>query len=287
MTRVLKLGVLNIVASPHPEGIYRELLAVAASGEAQARGSDYARITRPRDEGDGILSGRILIYANIDKDSPWLDIETGEELTEEDLDEISIPDKARPNFKSFIYVFDEKNHLLYFETVNEFGKGLGISTAYRAIARLLGEDRTSQLETAVEVTVVPEEDAVDRILNMPGLKRLFIRINAPNPEDFEDKKLEVLRDLEANHAKRVDLNYVKAAGAESLTPTEEVRQLAQIGAENGYVKGESNGDGQPDELSTKALPKTIALPMEKDAGVLARMLGYVRNQGRRRQAQRP
>lgn len=286
MTRVLKLGVLNIVASPHPEGIYRQLLAVAASGEAQARGSDYARITKPRDEGDGLLSGRILIYANIDKDSRWLDLETGEELTEEKLDEISIPDTARPNFKSFIYVFDEGRHLFYFEMVNEFGNSLGISTGYRAMARLLGEDRTSHLKTSVEVTVVPEEDAVDRILKMPGLRRLFIRINAPNPEDFEDKKLEVLRDLEENHAKRVDLNYVKAAGAESLTPTEEVRQLAQIGAENGYVKGESNEDGQPDELSTKALPKTIALPMEEGAGVLARMLGFVRNQGRRRPAER-
>lgn len=286
MAKKLELGLLNVVSSPHPDGVYLKILNWGSSGKAQARGSDYAKITKPKDEGNNLYSGRILLWTEIDMDSPWLDVDREDELSDELRNEINIPGNAKPNYRPFWYVFDASSHTMYFEMVNEFGESLGSSTAHRAISKLLASDQAASNGFDVEVTVIPEEDAVRQILDMPGLRKLFIRIKTPNPDDFEAKKREVLGELNEVGAKQIDLTYTKAAGVDRLTPNEEVEQLAQIGAENGYVKGESNVDGQPDELSTKAFPKKVVLPMEKGAGVLARILGYVRNQGRGRGAER-
>ncbi len=286
MAKFVELGLLNVVATPHPEGMYLKVLRWGAKGYAQARGSDHAKITKPKSEGDGLYSGRILLWTEIDMDGKWLDIDRDDELSEEDYQKITIPAAAKPNFRPFWYIFDEKSHTMYFEMGNEFGQSLGFTSAHRAISRLLDSSGAKRNKIEVTVTIIPEEDAVQKIVDMPGLRKLFIRIRTPNPDDFEDKKKEVLKELKENNAKQVDRTYTKVAGAERLTPTEEVKQLAEIGAENGYVTGESNVDGRPNELSTKTFPKKVSLSLEEGAGVLARILGYVRNNRRRGRAQR-
>lgn len=156
-----------------------------------------------------------------------------------------------------------------------------IAAVRRVLTKLLSHDVLEDASIDVEVTIVPDEEAVSRILGMRGLKRLLIRVNRVNPDDFEDKKRRILNELEANNAKRKDLKYVKARGATKLTPTAEVRDIAEVAAENGFVEGEADGDGQPLKLSTREHPRKIVVEEAPGQSVLSRMVAYVRSVGQR------
>jgi hypothetical protein len=84
--KFIEVGALNIVATPHPKGIYVELLRQVAGVEVGVWGSDYAKITTPRRrrEEPDIFTGRILVWTRIDKDKRWIDKEKDEEATEDD-----------------------------------------------------------------------------------------------------------------------------------------------------------------------------------------------------------
>ena len=70
----IELGPLNIVASPHPHGIYRRALAAVADKEVNLWGSDRAKITpfQPLEDRPNLLWGRILVGAEIDTEGKWL-----------------------------------------------------------------------------------------------------------------------------------------------------------------------------------------------------------------------
>jgi hypothetical protein len=272
----LELYILNIVANPHPPGVYPHLLRQASRGAAKARGSDYAKITKPRKEREGVWSGRILIWTEIDMAGRWLDLVREDDLPKEVRDTIAIPARARPNYRVFQYVFDEKKHLFYYEHRNERGEKLGPTIAKRVLSKLLSREFLGDDAIDVEVTIVPDRGAVGRILRLPGLKRLHIRLNRPNPDDFEEKKRRILKDLQKNHARRMDTELIRAPGTDKLTPTGEIKDLAEVAAENGFVEGESDGQGHRTVLSTREFPQKIILTMDEGRGVLARLLAHVR-----------
>lgn len=133
----LYMYVLNIVASPHPEGVYPRLLRKAArGGGVRARGSDYAKITRLTEQHTGIYTGRILVWTDIDMNGPWVDLIREEELPEDVRRGIRIPSNARPNYRTFRYVFDERRHLFYYEARNQLDEKLGPTIVRRAIITL-------------------------------------------------------------------------------------------------------------------------------------------------------
>ena len=68
------IAALNISASPHPEGIYRQLLEAASEIEVPVWGSDWALMTSPQSiKGhDEWLGGRVLLWTKIDRDGKWL-----------------------------------------------------------------------------------------------------------------------------------------------------------------------------------------------------------------------
>lgn len=63
----LKIGALNIVADPHPTGIYRSLFQEVAEQAVQVWGNDWAKITAPDDRGTDPPSfyGRVLVWTEM------------------------------------------------------------------------------------------------------------------------------------------------------------------------------------------------------------------------------
>jgi hypothetical protein len=115
---------LNLNADPHPDGVYVSALKLAAKQAIRARGDDFLKITPPRKIRDtAVHEGRILVWTEVDVKGRWLDVESEDELT--DKSDIKIPDNAKPNYRTFNYIFAEKNHRLFFESTNEFGDQLG------------------------------------------------------------------------------------------------------------------------------------------------------------------
>lgn len=276
--RSLVVSALNISANPHPEGIYIRLLTKAAGKRVKYRGNDWAKITKPvadRDH-DGVYTGRILAWTEIDTASPWLDDEKDDVLSDEDKAEISIPRKAKPNYKVFNYVFRTEKHRLYFEMKNEFGDMFGPTVAERLFTNLLfAPAKTEKVD--VDVTIVPKSGAVSTVLGLPGLRQLHIRLIVPNADTTdEQKRRRVLKRLEDADAKQLDETYVKKAGAPRLIATEEIREMAEVAAENGFVEGVGRRNGKRVEVSTTKLPRKETIPAgQPGAHFLSRLMGSI------------
>jgi Domain of unknown function (DUF4747) len=271
----LELYALNIAAMPHPEGVYQSLLKDAAKKQVRARGSDFAKITVPQAKQDNVLVGRILVWTEIDMDGAWLDLEREREVPPDRVGEIDIPENVKPNYRCFSYGFDVINHRLYYEARNDKREQLGPTVARRIFSNLLDGLSYHGEPIGVEVTLIPDEETLARILRMRGLKRLHMRINRPNPDDFDAVKQRILSDLVDNHAGRRDTEYVRARGEARLTPSDDVKVIAEVAAENGFVEGEADVDGEKIKVSTREHPKRIVLTREPKQSVVRRLISFI------------
>ncbi len=270
----IEASALNIDASDHPDGIYVQLLTRASRKIVQARGSDYLKLTRPKKvAGSEIYVGRILVWTDIDLTGRWLDIETEDDLSDETKNEISIPGRARPNYRSFDYVFNAKKHRLYFESKNILDQTLGPTTARRSVYRLLSPEVLGTDVPTVEVTILPEEDALDRVLRLPGLRSLFIRVMRPNADvSSPAARQRVEQRLAAAKAQKLEETWYKSSEAESLQPTPEIIEIASVAADVGLVSGVGRDkDGRRMELATNKYPRRIPLGESLGDTLLAKL----------------
>jgi hypothetical protein len=276
---IIELGAFNVVASPHPEGVYVELLKRVTDVEAHVWGSDYAKITEPRELEDrpGYYFGRILLWTHIDKDNRWLDKTTNDEASEDDKDLIVIPNDLEPNFRSFHYGLIESKHRLVVEYRNDLGERFGPSRALRLFSQLFTPENLGPEFPEITVTPIPEDDSVEKILALPRLRWLEIHIERPNPDDLSDDAKRVLERLEGQGAKSQDVVLHKAAKMKSLTPNNDTKLLAKIAAFNGHVAGAGrDGDGKNIEQSTKQHPKIVTLILEQGQASLAKFFTALR-----------
>lgn len=274
---------LNIVASPHPSGIYVDFLRRASKFYAQVRGSDFAKITTPTRHRDhaGLYYGRILVWTEINQKGKWLNLLEEDELPKKIWDQIKIPEGAKPNFRVFNYVLNENNHTLYFEGRNEFGETFGPTIGRRLFTNLLFEQARQDVEYDLSVTLIPDETAVSQILDLPKLRKLTIRITRPNPDTTASPaRRRIFEELYEADAKQVEITYTKVAGAPHLKATESITHEADLGASDGFVKGSGHDiNGKKVELSTDAIPKKYTISMDSGGSFIARLVATLR--GRR------
>ncbi|HMO28592.1 DUF4747 family protein [Enterovirga sp.] len=261
------LGALNIVASPHPEGIYLRLLESSADIEIELYGNDWAKITKPlaRAGHPDHFLGQILVWTHVDKSGRWIHKNKNKEATDEDKAGITIPDPLQPNFRPFSYGFILSKHRLVVEYKNEFGDRFGAKRAERFFARLFSKETLGHEFPEVSVTAIPEDDTIQKILSIPRLRRLEIHLRRPNPDDLSDDVARILAELEEQGAKSQDIILTKAPKIDSLTPNEETVKLAKVAAENGYVRGRgASNDGTVLDESTKEHPKSLVVSVSAD-----------------------
>lgn len=77
----LNIGFLNVVATPHPEGIYLESLKRVSNHPIKLRGRDFAIITSPvKMQKEEILYwGMVSVWTDIDSTEPSIDKSTFEQ----------------------------------------------------------------------------------------------------------------------------------------------------------------------------------------------------------------
>ena len=121
--------------------------------------------------------------------------------------------------------------------------------------------------------MIPETEALERILALEKLSHLKIVVTKPNPEDMTDEYRQIMKKLGDQKASSQTLEYQKAPGAKRLEPDEETRKLAEIAAFNGYVQGKERGRAAD---STKSHPKSVTLEVGKDESVFVRFLNAIR-----------
>jgi len=266
----VEYAILNIAASPHPDGVYEELLNRAALQPVNYWGSHFATISRPVRERDGFLRGRIVCWVEIDKSEPAVFKDKLEEVDFNDLD-IDIPNNVGFNSKVFLYVFREKDHSMFIETSNDLGKKLSPRQARRILELLMGPTVQGNDAPLVEVTTIPEEDTLRRIFSMSKLKRLRIHIVRPNADDLDVER--ILERLEGMGVRSEDKVLVAATDNGGITPDEETRTEAEVAEHNGFVQGVGyEEDGTRIDLSTKEYPRTIKKRVDQFGSAVAEIM---------------
>jgi hypothetical protein len=272
----IEIGAVNIAASPHPSGIYRNLLNLAANVEIHLHGSDWGKITTvtPFEDRPGLLSGRVLLWAHIDKDGKWLNKKKNAEATPAEKKQIVLPPDIEPNFRSFYFVFHEEKHRMVLEFKNELGQTFGPSRAQSFFSKLFNSDAVKELGVEVAVTVVPTEDALDKIFEIPRLRWLRIHNTRPNAEDLSDEAEALHARLKEMGAKSQDLELAKAARVDALKPDEEIRSLAAAAAVDGFVEGKGKTEAGTNVFeSTKLHPKIIEREVQGSTSFAAFLSG--------------
>lgn len=106
---------------------------------------------------------------------------------------------------------------------------------YKLLETLVGFNSIKDRFGKVDLTIATEREAVEKLLDWPVLKRLTIRLERPNPTDYQDE-LAVFNHLNAIGAKIEKRSYVAADDRTTIRPDTEMRQLAVVAADNGEVE---------------------------------------------------
>ena len=161
----VEFGVLNFTAQPHRKNIYPTLLTRVARTPQQLWGNDYAAISPPEIYEPGIYLGTILVWTELDPDSPAVDKQTLEEVRLEDT-AIMVPENLGLNSRHYFYVLRERDHKIFFECKNDEGNHLAPTRLKKFLDRLFSPINLRG-NISVTVTVWPDEDGLEKVLSIP------------------------------------------------------------------------------------------------------------------------
>lgn len=252
---VLRMGAMNVVAHPHPEGTYERLIRFIHRRRVVGKihSDRYGMITQvwksPRPDIPGV-HGVISTFVQFDAKQSWLDLATSEEASDEELNKIELPPNLRPGLKRCRFVLDTKTHTLAFDIEAAKG-GVGPSSMLKFLNQLFTAPKVMQEFGSVSVSPVTEENSVDRVFHLSNISEIYIRSGRPNPGDFDTTPYEDLnRFLREQSADRLEQRIVSSD--RTLTPNNATLALARVADENGYVevKG-ANDEGQIVKRSTQ------------------------------------
>ena len=245
--QTLEIGFLNVVATPHPVGVYDRLLRAASGYPVEFFGDQKAAITSPRAaRGEPhLLQSRVVVWTDIDESQPGVNKRDLSSVRLSDMD-FSVPSNLGFNGKTFTFVFNTTRHILALETRNEFGQTLSPRRAKRIFDHLLSPLILGLEAELVEVTVIPEDDALAFVLGLDRLDKVEILVKRPNADDITSKANAIMAELMQQNAKSEDRILTREAGSDGLELSEENMTRAEVAATNGFVKStgrDENGEG--------------------------------------------
>lgn len=199
--RKIQIAGLNIVTQPHSPQNYIDLFRslFGLKRPIAIRGTQHLMLgeLRPayREKPLNGLFGRFYRFDQIDPKAPWFNVDSNDVATKEEIAEIKIPPKLKPNLVMFNFVFYPRTHKLYFESMAD-SHTLGPASLRKFFLTICGHPTIVQKFGDVEITAIPELEQLERILKLPGLSKLVIDVKRPNPDDLADEEAEVFARFE-------------------------------------------------------------------------------------------
>lgn len=279
--RTIKIGAINIAMhAPHSPHRYVQMMFEVFRQQRMVRlGKVYGAMlgtvyATQRDRPTLGLSGEIYRFLKLDPNEPWFNAATKEVATEGELRAIRIPEHLLPHLQRIPFVFRPRSHRLYF-AARDRQDSLGPLVAQRLFERLLAPLTNELGYPTIEVTVMPDQDSIERILNMPTLEKLSIRLVRPNPDDGDDDQARWLAKMEKQRTRRMELQLVAERNG-TIEPDQETKVMARVAANNGLVYASGrDADGLPIQESTKEkpmlVPATVDTAIETTSDVMNRM----------------
>lgn len=204
---------------------------------------------------EGLCEGSISIWTDIDSSEPSIDKAT---FRQQDVEAALKKVFAERGFnnRSFTYVLDEKTHTIGVELRNSLGKTFSIRQAGRLFERLLSSlNRDGQ---TFDITILPEEDALSRVLGLDRIDKIVIVLKRPNPGDHHGTDAEeILRELHEQNMKRAEYAFSRQPGTDGIHLNEDNQTRAEVAASNGHVESSGLDQGERSHRSTQEYPKVV------------------------------
>ncbi len=273
--RKLEVCVLNIALTrqqgnvPKPED-YHQLIraAFAAKHPTKLRGDRRGLLVQlERGADDGRIAGVVATFTDFDVDDSWINTSSGKEASDDDLEQVQIPDRLRPHHRRYHFLFDLGAHKLVIETKSEPETGkdrlsLSPGTAASLFEALFRMPTVAERFGPVGVTVLPHQEGIEAIINWRHAERIEVAIRPPNPDD-EDLEERIERRMSSMSAARWRQDF-RASDDSALAPDDELKASMRVAARNGYVLAIGREDGERREMSTKNIPLLVSRPYDPD-----------------------
>lgn len=269
MARQIRIagGILNVRLHPHPPGSYSNFIRAlyALKESVRIRGDRYAIISLldRTEEEDGIYRGRITTFTKIDTDEPWFNAGDLREADENEVSQIVIPHNLFPNAASFAFLFDANNHRIYVQTYSK-GKTFSIGSADRLFSGLADNLSITRTFNRASITVAQSHAGLDRVFDLPTIKRVTITLLKPNADVFDDdfdEKIEGF--LEETHSRRMTVTVEAEAGS-SIVPNAGIRRVSESALEHGAVTVEGRDADGTTRRSTEDFPRLLHTRFDPD-----------------------
>jgi hypothetical protein len=274
--RTIKISGINLrVHSKHAPSEYVELWkAFTRLRKPKTRGVSALMIgtQRPLSKEDPAspIFGYLYRFVNIDPSDPWFDIEKHGVADDDDVAQVRIPAKLKPNLEEIPYLLDTKRHRFFFKSGGvgaEVSPGIALSliehlAQYPSISERFGE---------VDATIITEKGTLRQLLSWPVLKQISVTLKRPNPNEFDDDQ-EFYARLERRGLKLEEHKFVKAPEAETITPDEEMVAMFNRAIEDGtYTQRGVDEDGELRTASASEYPMKESFTYDPDHEVESEM----------------
>ena len=250
---------LNIRVHPHPSpAIYVDLFNYLNENRRPIPLSNniYLAINdlKPLNENkplDGFI-GEIIKYNGIT--DQWYNQKTGQKAEPEDLKEVNIPDHLKPNAKFFNFIFYPIDHKLVCEIKDTDGS-ISAKMLLEFFENLFKSPKLLEVFNTVEVNILPDLDAVDKILRLKYLKKLHLIILRPNADELAEMEAEIFEEMDSQNV-GVYQKILEAQENESLDLNERTKEQTKVAATNGRVdyKAKDERTGLTVTKSTASTP---------------------------------
>lgn len=238
--RSIEISALNVAMhAPHSDRRYVDLFGDALRLQLPLRVSNVHMLLlgsvhpqNPDRPEDG-LNGSIYRFVRLDPNEPWFNAATHEVATPDELREVNIPKHLLPHLQVFNFVFRPATHHLYY-VKRDRRDSMGPGTVKQLLDHLFKALLIAGQYPEVAVTVIPDEQSIDRIFSMGAIENLLIELSRPNPDDGDADEERWEKKLFNQGAKKMMLR-LQAARGETIHADDETRSMAHAAALNGKV----------------------------------------------------
>jgi hypothetical protein len=263
-TRTIKISALNIAMhQPHSAQRYVSLFKDAKRLNYLVRlgsvhGAMLGSLYGPKSGSElSELTGEIFRFVKLDPTEPWFNLETSDVATDDDVEQINIPNNLLPHLQRIEFVFKPLVHELWFVSSDRQDR-MGSQAATKFFQALFDRLIRNGKYPEVEVTALPDKETLDQLMSLPTLEKITIELKRPNGDDAGSDEVKWLKRLEKQSI-RMQTTELVAVKGESIKPDDETRALADVASRNGNVSVVGrDATGMRVEESTKERPLVIS-----------------------------
>lgn len=202
---------------------------------------------------DGLIRGYFYSFIQIDPTQQWFNVTEHRPAEPEEVSQVAIPEGLKPNLKMVPYIFDVKQHQLFFITDDQ-DSGASPAMVKKLLDKMCARTTIIERFAAIDLTVLTDKAKIEKILSWPVIRRLELTLERTNPSDYDDE-VEVFGRFHEMGIQREERVYVKAKGASSIKPDKSLIRVAKIAADNGEVSVSGvNSQGKSDSAKSTSFP---------------------------------